>query len=329
MRTRVLAGCWLLIAMLHPAHSLAQAPPSAQEEERELEDLVQILSEETAVATKTRMNGDFVPGIVTVLHGDELLALGIETVWEALALVPGMQAVRDPDATPSVIVRGVDFPFNSGNVKVLVNGVSLSRQNAGLNGIVLQIPIAEVERIEVIRGPGSVVYGDFAFMGLVNILTRRPGARAFLRGSEGEALSGGGSYTWQHAAGRTEASLQAAGFKNGDARVPAPRSAEEERGFGALSLRRGGLSLSAHAVARELRQTAPGAAVSEQTHWALEGRYGFELSSSLRPELRASYLDNHFETRFIGFDGGVAEAGLELPWQAGRHCWLFATSFSH
>ena len=92
--------------------------------------LLAILAEETAVATKTRVNGDFVPGIVSVLHGDELEALGIETAWEALSLVPGIEAVRDPTGNPNVIVRGLEFPFNSGNVKILIARRS---RNSGLS----------------------------------------------------------------------------------------------------------------------------------------------------------------------------------------------------
>ncbi|MFT5369233.1 MAG: hypothetical protein ACI8V2_004207 [Candidatus Latescibacterota bacterium] len=78
---------------------LSISPTSAQmndltfaqnEDLAELEELMQILDEETTVATKTKLNSDYVPGMVTVLQGRDLEALGIATVWEALSLVPGM-----------------------------------------------------------------------------------------------------------------------------------------------------------------------------------------------------------------------------------------------
>ena len=50
------------------------------------------LADETEIATKTKMNADFVPGTVSVLRGEDLEALGFETVWDALALVPGIQS---------------------------------------------------------------------------------------------------------------------------------------------------------------------------------------------------------------------------------------------
>ena len=82
-----------LLAVPAAAQQTAQVEP-----EPELEDLLAILQEETAVASKARMNADFVPGMVTVLHGADMEALGVETVWEALSMVPGLQAIRDRSA---------------------------------------------------------------------------------------------------------------------------------------------------------------------------------------------------------------------------------------
>src|SRR4029078_13627682 len=153
-------------------------------EEQELQQLMSLLQQETAVATRTRMNSDYVPGIVTVLQGEELEALGRRFAWDALALVPGIQPVRGQVSSASAVVRGIQFPFNSGNLKILLDGVPLSRQSSGINGSVLFLPVEQIDRIEVIRGPGSVVYGDFAFMGLVNIITRKEGNRVHLRGDD-------------------------------------------------------------------------------------------------------------------------------------------------
>src|ERR1043166_2434157 len=146
-------------------------------EEKELAELLSIVQQETAVATKTRLNSDYVPGIVTVLEGDELEALGVRTAGEALGLVPGIQDTRDNRGSDLALVRALDFPFNVGNVQVLVNSIAMARSDGGINTSALQIPVEQIERIEVIRGPGSVIYGDFAFMGLGNIITRKDGAR--------------------------------------------------------------------------------------------------------------------------------------------------------
>ncbi len=137
--------------------------------------MLSVLEEETEIATKTKMNADYIPGVVTILHGEHLKAMGIHTVAEALTLVPGIQLSRNKSGEPSVKVRGFDVAFNAGNVKVLLNSIALSRESSGINSSVLLTPIAQVDRIEMIRGPGSSIYGDFALAGVVNIITRHIG----------------------------------------------------------------------------------------------------------------------------------------------------------
>jgi iron complex outermembrane receptor protein len=316
-RTVVLLGLWACALTAGAAEPVQTADAAA--EDPELTALLAVLQEETAVATKTRMNSDFVPGLVTVLHGDEMLALGAETVWDALALVPGLYTVRDRSGTPSVIVRGTDFPFNSGNVKVLVNGVALSRENAGINGIVLQLPLQQVERIEVIRGPGSVVYGDFAFMGLVNVITRQKGTHVFARYGGDRALAAGGDVAARVSGWDVGAS--AAGWTDDHAAFASPNVGDEDRRWGAAFMRRGGFGLSAQGITRDWSSAAPGqtATPAKQDHWAVDARYGRDLARGVRLELRGSYKDNLFSTGNNRFDGDEAEGGVDLHWSRGRH----------
>ena len=88
----------LLVLSAAPASAADPAPP--QVGDRAVDDLLRILDEESAIATKTKLNIDFVPGMVTVLHGRDLLAKGIHTVYEALSLVPGFELSMSgaPDA---------------------------------------------------------------------------------------------------------------------------------------------------------------------------------------------------------------------------------------
>ena len=170
---------------------------AGEEDRRELKELLAVLDEETAVATKTKMNNDYVPGMVTVLHGEQLEALGVKTVAEALAMVPGIQVARLSTGEPTVKVRGIAFPFNAGNVKVMLNSIALSRESSGINSSVLLTPLAQVDRIEVIRGPGSSIYGNFAMAGVVNIITKHPGGRLFGQAGDDESRGGGGHYSYR------------------------------------------------------------------------------------------------------------------------------------
>jgi outer membrane receptor for ferrienterochelin and colicins len=325
---------WLVVLMsaviatrAFPADTSA-TPVAAAPPDPEMAGLMAVLAEETAVATKTRMNSDSVPGLVTVLHGDEMLALGAETVWDALAFVPGLYTVRDRFGTPSVIVRGTEFPFNSGNVKVLINGIALSRENAGINGILLQVPIQQVERIEVIRGPGSVVYGDFAFMGLVNVITRDKGSQIYARYGADGALSGGGQVAAK--LGGFEVGAAAAGLTNDDAPFGAPVVGDDDRTWGSAFARRGGFSVVGERITRSSTAGNPGTTPgpNDQEHWGVEVRQGHDVRPALRLEARAGFKHNRFTTVNL-FDGDQEDLGLDVHWRPARHTWLAGIAYSH
>jgi outer membrane receptor for ferrienterochelin and colicins len=319
--------CTLLSLLAGPLLALPDPQPAPNTPEPGLEDLLAILQEETAVASKARMNADFVPGMVTVLHGSDMEALGVETVWEALSVVPGLQATRDRDGLPSVVVRGIDFPFNSGNIKILVNSVPLSRDNAGANSTVLLLPIQQVDRIEFIRGPGSVVHGEFAFMGLVNVVTRTQGVRAFARYGGNDAISAGTSLSFRP--GTWELTVGAAGWRSEEPPLADPLVAHEGRGFGSLLARRGGFSLLAEAIARDLdpvgsvpTQTVDGA----QEHWALDARYSRPWAA-VRLDSHATLRNNDFRGGMGSFEGDVRELGLDVSGKTGRHDWVAGTLY--
>ncbi len=163
----------------------------------EMSELLTLLDEQTELATKTGLNADYVPGMVTVLSGDELLIRGARTVWEALSLVPGISLGMEFTGERQVLARGVGHGYVSGNIKFLLDNVSMNSTLLATANPVLNIPIEQVERIEVIRGPGSSVYGEFAYAGVVNVITRR-GDRALVGlAGQGEQLGGGALWSWR------------------------------------------------------------------------------------------------------------------------------------
>ena len=323
-----------MILMLVTTTALAQGPQVPPgSEEKELAELLSILEEETEVATKTRMNSDYVPGIVTVLHGDDLEALGVATAGEALSLVPGMQGTRDGRAGATVIVRGIDFPFNNGNIQILINSIPITRQDGGINAAALLIPIEQVERIEVIRGPGSVVYGDFAFMGLVNIVTRSEGTRVFAHADTVDLFTGGARVGWKSSgSGPWKASINVARGASGDAPAPFPADdADEDRWFGTAGVARGGLTLSAQFVSRDFdgRQQGNQALFFDETSWALDGRYRRAHSPALEYEGRVTFLRNDVDNFVSLIEGDVVETGVDVLWNGmKRHSWLFGAEVS-
>lgn len=323
----------LMLAVAIPARPQEQVPTQGHDqgsEEKDLAELLSILQQETELATKTRMNSDYVPGIVTVLHGDELEALGIATAWEALGLVPGIQAIRDSRSSPSTIVRGIDFPFNSGNIQILINSIPLTREDAGINASALLIPVEQIDRIEVIRGPGSVVYGNFAFMGLVNVITRDEGTRAFGRFESDVSLRAGARIGWQSATGPWKASVSLARYLSDDA-PSAIQEAEEDRVFGVFGVSRGGFSLTAQMVAREFDGRANGTVNSffEEDTWAAEGRYRRDFGAKLHTTARVTYLDTEIDNRTSALAGDLLKGGVDVVWEGlARQSWLGSAEVS-
>jgi len=140
------------------------------------------------------------PAAVTVLNGSALRAAGIRTVYEALRQVPAAAIVQQGSfgGVTSLFLRG----GQSNYVKVLLDGVPLNQPGGSFD--FANLTTDDVDRIEVLRGPASVVYGSDAVTGVVQIFTNRGGGKL-----RGEATVDGGAYgtmTWDaHVAGSAHA----------------------------------------------------------------------------------------------------------------------------
>lgn len=143
------------------------------------------------------------PDSVTVIGGHEIEARQIASLGDALAFVPGFDVARNggPGTVTSAFPRGGESDFTL----VLVDGI---RANAFGGGIDLsQVPLADVERIEVVRGPQSALFGADAIGGVIQVITRQGGpprlaarAEAGSRATRrGQASSTGslGAFRWQ------------------------------------------------------------------------------------------------------------------------------------
>ena len=152
------------------------------------------LPEIVVTATRYPMAPDSVAATVTVLKGDDLRAQGIHFVGDALRQVPGAHVVQGGPygAAASLFVRGGESDY----VKVLVDGVPVN-QPGGFYDFA-SLTTDNVERIEVLRGPGSVLYGSDAIAGVIQIVTRQGGDGLRL-GAAGEAGSFG-SVRWEASA---------------------------------------------------------------------------------------------------------------------------------
>lgn len=141
-------------------------------DDAELGDLLEILNQQTTLATNTRLNADFVPGMVSVLTAEQLERRGLRDLWEALDTIPGVRSYLDASGARAITVRGIGDLFEPGKVKLLLNGVAVNASASATSGTIFDTPAAQIERIELIRGPGSALHGEFAFAGVLNVITR-------------------------------------------------------------------------------------------------------------------------------------------------------------
>lgn len=177
-RWRVTRNAIMLLALWAPCNANAAAEDA--DADAALQALLGALDQETKIATRSKMNVDYVPGMVSVLYGEDLVDRGVRDAGEALALIPGIELSISSDGTLLVFVRGIGSVFASGKIKVMLNDVAFN-STLSVASTALSIPSEQIERIEVIRGPGSTIYGEFAFSGVVNVITRKKQDQVFAR----------------------------------------------------------------------------------------------------------------------------------------------------
>jgi len=131
------------------------------------------LKQVVVTATRLPVQLSDAPGSVTVLSSERLVAAGIRNVADAMRLVPGVAVAQSggPGGITSLFMRGGESDY----VQVLVDGVQMNLPGGSFNWAHLRTE--DIERIEIVRGPVSVLYGSDAVAGVVQVFTRSGGAR--------------------------------------------------------------------------------------------------------------------------------------------------------
>ena len=171
---------------------------------------------ETAIATKTNMDADHVPGMVTILKGDDLEKRGARTVGEALNFVPGMLISTGNNGNVRNTIRGIPTG-TSYKTKMMLNGVPINASPEGEAAPLFFIPIEQVERIEVIRETRLRDLRKMGIFGVINVVTRQEGNRLFGRFGSFESHNAGVVASYDDHEG-FKASLNASGGGTGPIR---------------------------------------------------------------------------------------------------------------
>ena len=120
-------------------------------------------------ATRSPLRADRTPSSVSVVTGDQLRDRGITTVSEALRTVPGLSIVQTGSygGATSLFIRGGESKY----AKILVDGVPINDAGGAIDLSTLSTD--NLDRIEIVRGPASVLYGSDAMAGVIQLFTRR------------------------------------------------------------------------------------------------------------------------------------------------------------
>ena len=145
-------------------------------------------------ATRVERELQQVPMSLTVMTAEDVQKSGARTVGELLQDVPGVQIQNDgSQGLKRVSIRGED----AFRTLVLIDGQKIS-EHKSMSGSPILIDASRIERVEVIKGPASVLYGSDAIGGVVNIITKKGGQKPV----EGEFWTGfnGASRGWSEGA---------------------------------------------------------------------------------------------------------------------------------
>ncbi|MDD5322256.1 MAG: TonB-dependent receptor [Methylococcales bacterium] len=138
-------------------------------------DLEQLLDVEIVTASKYSQKLSETASSVTVIDKQQIKQFGYRTVGDALRSVPGF-FVNNNRQYENVGIRGFDqsADFN-GRMLVMIDGIRINEPifDSGFVGSELPLDIDLVEQIEVVLGPSSSMYGSNAFLGVVNLITRK------------------------------------------------------------------------------------------------------------------------------------------------------------
>ncbi len=279
MDWRPLCVLCLYCLLLLPGLVLAQKGAVAGKDVLDLDEIV-------VTGTKTPHTLKEVPVDTVVITSGDIQRTNAQNVLDILRQVPGIVTSVHDDIfgtyTWHATMRGLNF--NDGYGLVLVDGQRMmgAGQSGGMGeyGIGLnQIPVSLIERIEVVKGPGSALYGSDAMAGVINIITKGPPPKP--------SGSAGGSYGWYKVRSR---------YKNGQIQEPSDHGEYRNlstayASFGDSPFERLGYFINYdYEKAQDIRQDP----IDSYRHTGM-AKFKFEPSHRIEAEL--SSLLSHYEKK--------------------------------
>jgi len=126
-----------------------------------------------SIATGSKKLISKAPSVASVVTSSDIEEMGARTLSEVLESIPGLHTSFSAEiSAPKLQIRGISTKYNPQTL-VLIDGTPISSVVRGDRHTVWgAFPIKSIARIEVIRGPGSAIYGADAFAGVINVITK-------------------------------------------------------------------------------------------------------------------------------------------------------------
>lgn len=164
---------FIVFLLLQSIQSKSQENQSLKIQELYDLSIEELLNIEVTTASRYKQSIIDAPGVISVLTAEEIQQFGAMNLFEILNRMPNV--ISSIGYSLDVVsIRGGDFNAWSGRIAYLIDGIPI--RNVGGNGtyynLLYSFPISRIKQIEVIRGPGSVLYGTNAFDGVINIITK-------------------------------------------------------------------------------------------------------------------------------------------------------------
>lgn len=313
--------------------SLAILPLSLQAVENSiLQSLSDDMSESAQIATSTNQNIDYQPFILSVYDSNDLAKFGVQTLGEALMLVPGVDIATNNMNNRTGIFRGSN-PSSYGQSTLVIDGYVLNDLIFNNYNPYFDFPIELIERIEVVRGSGSFIDGVNGYAGTINVITKISAkltssgyGAVFAHAGSSSAFGAGG---WSRYSGENYKLSMDVFTQSHNQKTPV--SVEDqtsfmyppgEKGIARLGMEHKGIGIHYEYGSFELQgryndyknEAAFGTlfllpnegGYYDQPSWYLQGKYTFSLSNDLKAVLKSSVMDNTFVS-----NSRIAQPGLE------------------
>jgi iron complex outermembrane receptor protein len=168
-QTITLALLFFIVPAIH-----AQEQPDSSLSKLISMDLEDLMNLKVSIATKSSQTESESPSIISVITAEEIQKMGARELEDVLQTIPGFELNRSYGGYFVMGVRGIKDSRTTSKILLMINGVPSNRV---FFGDMLQwgydLNLDNIERIEVIRGPGSALYGRNAFTAVINIITKQ------------------------------------------------------------------------------------------------------------------------------------------------------------